>query len=375
MQIKNTPYFSELRIKIAEQGGLFNAHLHIDRSGTFHDTLQLIHNDESEASHLSLSKKHSIIPVIHQSHCYETKNLINRVSEYIEMMIDVGTTRADTVVDVTDDNVELAALEALSQVKDKYKSKIDFRLGAYSPLGFRDDQPRRWELIKKSAEIADFVGALPERDDKSMYPEHIGFEESCKRTLELSVNLKKPFHIHLDQQNHAYENATERFLEIAESLRIPVNHDEEPYVWLIHVISPSTYEEDRFQRMIQRIKALNMGVICCPSAAISMRQIRSIQSPTYNSIARVLDMLAIGIWVRTGSDNICDITSPAGTVDLVDELFVLCNAMRYYDLDVISKLGSGQKMSECDKKNLINHIKKDQAACDLIKQKYLKALF
>jgi cytosine deaminase len=365
-----TPYFQELRNKISAQGGLFNAHLHIDRSGTFHDTLDLIKNNQTGASHISLSKKHSIIPTIHNSHCYETDNLITRVSEYIEMMIEVGTTRADTVVDVTTDIVQLSALDALIQVKNRYKNKIDFRLGAYSPLGFRDDEPERWSLIKKAAEYADFIGALPERDDTAVYPEHIGFNESCKRALQLSVDLKKTLHIHLDQQNHPYENATERFLAVAESLKIPVHSNEEPFIWLIHVISPSTYDEGRFNQLIARIKALNLGVICCPSAAISMRQIRNFNSPTYNSIARILEMLAIGIWVRTGSDNICDITSPAGTIDLVDELFVLCNAMRYYDLDVISKLGSGLHLDSSDRRNLAEHLEKDRQACQEVWQKY-----
>ncbi|MDO9150511.1 MAG: hypothetical protein Q7U33_03950 [Methylotenera sp.] len=371
MNRSTTPYFTELREMIANQGGLFNAHLHLDRSGTFHETLKLIKNNQSEASHLSLSRKHSIIPTIHSSECYETDNLIERVSQYLDMMINVGTSRADTVVDVTNDNIKLRGLNALTSVKNKYKDKIDFRLGAYSPLGFREDEPESWKLIEEAATYADFIGSLPERDDIKMYPDHIGFDESCKRSILLSIKLKKPLHIHLDQQNHHYENGTERFLETALSLEIPVNRLKEPYIWLVHVISPSTYEEDRFQKIIDQLAKLNIGVICCPSAAISMRQIRTLNSPTYNSIARILDMLAAGIWVRVGSDNICDITSPAGTIDLVDELFVLCNAIRYYDLNIISKLGSGSKINEHERLGLIEHLAKDKQECLEVSKKYI----
>jgi cytosine deaminase len=102
----------------------------------------------------------------------------------------------------------------------------------------------------------------------------------------------------------------------------------------------------------------NVGVICCPSAAISMRQIRETMSPTFNSIARVLDMLAAGVQVRIGSDNICDITSPAGTPDLVDEIFVLCNAIRFYDLDILAKLGAGKSLSAEEISRIREHLER-----------------
>jgi cytosine deaminase len=369
-----TPYFLELRQKISTNGGLFNAHLHIDRSGTLNDTIKIINSDQGASSHISLKKKHSIIPAIHESDCYSSKNLSTRVSEYIQMMIAVGTTRADTLVDVTDDNLRLSALETLLQTKEKYSNSIDFRLGAYSPLGFRDDQPNRWEILKLGAKVADFIGALPERDDQEIYPEHIGFDLSCRQFIELSIVLNKPLHIHLDQQNHPHENDTERFLEIVEDLAIPVHPDQEPYIWLIHVISPSTYDENRFKRLLKKIKKYNLGIICCPSAAISMRQIRDIYTPTYNSIARVLDMLAMGIWVRIGSDNICDITSPAGTIDLVDEIFVLCNALRFYDLDVMSKIASGLNLSTAEQAKIRNHLRNDEIACDEVIDRYKRKM-
>lgn len=95
-------------------------------------------------------------------------------------------------------------------------------------------------------------------------------------------------------------------------LDIGTPSDSEPLVWLVHVISPSTYDESRFHALIEGLLDRNVGVICCPSAAISMRQVRPFSAPTHNSIARVLEMLAAGVQVRIGSDNVCDITSPAG---------------------------------------------------------------
>lgn len=372
MRRQTTEYFADLCKSVEDLGGFFNAHLHLDRSGTFSDTLRILRQESASASHFSLAHKHSLISLIHESDCYKSNLLDKRVRNYLNIMIDLGTSRADTVVDVTDDSVELSALDCLLAIKNDFREKIDFRIGAYSPLGFRDDQPRRWTLFEKAAQYADFIGALPERDDIARYPEHIGFEESCRRVLLMAMVLRKPVHIHVDQQNIQYENGTERLLKIAHELKLPVDHASEPYVWLVHVISPSTYCEDRFNSLVKDLSSLNIGVICCPSAAISMRQVRDFNSPTYNSIARVLEMLVAGIHVRLGSDNICDITSPAGTVDLLDEVFVLCNTLRYYDIEVLAKLAAGVRLNDVDKIRLKTHLLKDIEENALVVSRFLK---
>jgi len=99
----------------------------------------------------------------------------------------------------------------------------------------------------------------------------------------------------------------------------------------------------------------NIGVISCPTAALSMRQLRPIQTPTHNSIARVLDMLEAEIPVRIGSDNIADVFLPSTTASLYDELLVLSNAIRFYNPDILGKLGSGSKLTDMDRE-LVNRV-------------------
>ncbi len=348
-----TEYFATIRKKVAELGGFMNAHLHIDRSSTFNFNEKNYQNDFS----LSLKNKHALIPLIHASHEYDKDKLQERVYGLMVNMIKLNTSRADSFVDVTHDRVKLDALHYLFELKDKLS--IDFRLGAYSPLGFRDDEPERWNLIEEAAKKADFLGALPERDSKRDYPDHIGFKENVIRFLDLAKRTDKPLHIHVDQRNDPRENGSEIILDLIENSNYDFNHKEEPNLWLVHVISPSLYEEERFQDLIKKIKAYNIGVICCPSAAISMRQLRPMVTPTFNSIARVLDMLAAGIHVRIGSDNIFDITSPAGTIDLMDEVFVLSNALRFYDQNIMAKLCAGKKIDQIEIDVIKNHLEKD----------------
>ena len=144
----------------------------------------------------------------------------------------------------------------------------------------------------------------------------------------------------------------------------------EPFIWLIHVLSPSTYDEGRFSALASELADLNIGVISCPGAAISMRQYRPFPSPTYNCIARVLDLVAAGVMVRIGSDNVCDITSPMGTVNMMDELLVLGNTMRYYDIDFLSRLAAGKRLDDAGMARLKTHLSDNDDFVDAVVQRF-----
>jgi cytosine/adenosine deaminase-related metal-dependent hydrolase len=362
-RLEKSPYFRALNTRIQDLGGFFNAHLHLDRAGTLDETLDLLTAlAVRDGASLSIADKHALIPTIHASSLYRPDMLEERVSGYLDHMVALGTRRADTVVDVTNDCVRLTAFDRMLSLKARYSDRLDLRVGAYTPLGFRDDQPERWTLFAEAAERADFVGLLPERDDRLRYAEHIGFEDCCRRALLLAARLGKPIHIHVDQANFSCEGGGETVVRLVADLGLGRLLEQEPLVWLIHLISPSTYDEDRFAQLATSMASLGVGLICCPSAAISMRQFRPVASPTSNSIARVLELLAQGVHVRLGSDNICDVTSPMGTPDMADELLVLGNALRFYDIDILARLACGLPMTDANLEWIRTHIVEDKAA-------------
>src|SRR5262245_65672148 len=207
----STPFYQKLDAAIAGLGGMFNAHLHLDRAGT----LDEVYMEEAghrilENSHVSLHEKHSLITELHKGRAYESNDLDERVNAYLDVMIAVNTTRADTLVDVTADGVDLSALRAMLKIKRRRAKDIDMRVGAYSPLGFTDAEPQRWELLVEGAEQADFIGSLPEADDVREYPHNIGLYEHLKRVLLLAQKLKKLVHVQLDQPNDPTECGTEQ---------------------------------------------------------------------------------------------------------------------------------------------------------------------
>lgn len=356
---ERSPFYSALRERIRALGGSFNAHLHLDRAGTlderyfFGTRLRVLEN-----SHISLQEKHHLISSIHAGPAYEKDDLTRRVNDTLDVMVHAGTSRADTMVDVTDDEVGLSAINTLREIRDA-RNDIRLRVAAYSPFGYTNAQPGRWRIYEEGAKLADFLGCLPEADDADSYPDHIGFEEHLVRVLDLARRLNLMVHVHTDQRNEARERGTERLIEVVRKHGGPTSADGTPMIWAVHMISPSTYPEPRHERMIDGLLECGIGVVCCPSAAIGMRQLRPVHSPTYNSIPRVLELVAAGVHVRLGSDNIADICSPSTTADLVDEVFVLSAAVRFYQIDILARMAAGQRLIAAERDIVAEHLRKN----------------
>lgn len=356
------PFYRRLHAAIDDLGGMFNAHLHLDRYATLDDRyFEGAEHGVVTSSHVALKVKHALIGALHAGPAYERDDLRARVNEALDTMVACNTRRADTLVDVTADRVGLSALETLLEIKQERAHEIDLRIGAYTPLGFRDDEPERWDIFEEGARRADFVAALPEADDTDDYPENIGFEESCRRVLSLARELGRPLHVHTDQRVEPSERGTERLLEVMRCEPGPPPEDGEPGVWAVHMVSPTTYDSARFDALVADLVDRHVGVIVCPSAALGMRQLRPLTTPRDNSIPRVLELLAGGVHVRLASDNIADICSPSTTADLVDEVLVLSAAIRYYDIDVLARLAAGQRPSAGELAELRLHLQRNEA--------------
>jgi hypothetical protein len=95
-----------------------------------------------------------------------------------------------------------------------------------------------------------------------------------------------------------------------------------------------------------------------------MRQFRPLMTPTYNSIPRLLEMLVAGVHVRVGSDNISDICSPSTTADLVDEIYVLSAALRFYQPDILARLAAGKPLDDKQRDFVRDHLAKNQMQID-----------
>ncbi len=349
----------EVKKAVMNLGGWHNAHAHLDRAFVMESRyVEHADMDPWEITAYPLEVKQHITGALHEGLAYTEESLQERIRRAVDESIRFGTRRIDTFVDVTADCVGLKALDAALEVKEEYRDSLDLRIGAYPIFGFKDDNPFRWEVFEEGARKADFIGTLPERDARMG---HIGFAEHFRRVLNLANELGGlEVHAHVDQSNHPEENGTETLIEAVRWLRPDRTgrmERRQPTVWAVHSLSIASYPEDRFRRVVEGLKENNIGVIVCPSATLSNKQLRDIAVPMHNSITRVLELLLEDVPVRIGTDNVQDFFLPAGSFDLYNEVCTAANALRFYNFTTWAKIARGVRLNEVDRMKIRNALK------------------
>ena len=295
--------------EIRKKGGFSCYHAHFDKA-------YLMTPDVFENCQVSLQEKWKLYREFKQN--YTRKDLLDRMSRCVINMINQDVKYVRTFVDA-DSIVGQKCIDAAVCLKEMYKDKIKIDI-AIQPLEGLED-PKSKENFLEACVKADFIGGLPDRDSSP--------ENHLDLLFGLARSLNKPVDIHVGQNNIPSEKETELVLDKIEE------HNLEQKVSLVHCISLACQEEDYIRHQANRMQQLNVDVIVCPSAAISMKQNHSVHSPVHNSIAPVSILLEEGVNVKLGMDNIEDLFMPLVDGDMWFETRLLMEATRIYDFNKI----------------------------------------
>jgi cytosine/creatinine deaminase len=336
--------------------GFLDAHMHLDRVMTNYSEYFPPGMSLSEKANLSLRAKQDDIGYLHVGKAYTEKSLKERMTMQVKRAIASGTREMWAVIDTTPD-IGLRAFKIALAIKEKYKKQIDIKVSCYPVFGFRDypKDKDRYELLAEAAPNSDFIVGLPEKDDE---PDKVGFKGHVKLVLDMAWKNEKPVHIHVDQMNSATQRDSFRAISVLESLKPEAlkwfTAKGVPKIWLVHVISPSCYDGELFSQLVRLFLKHNIGVVVCPFAGISMRNLRSESAPIHNSLARVLEFLKAGVPVRLGTDNVNDYLVPSGTGVILREATELSNVIRHYAIHILAKVAMGMELNNGDRSFLGN---------------------
>jgi len=332
-------------------GKIINFHIHGDRAYTRRDKYYAhIGKSVSELSILTLSEKQKLTWALHNGLAFDPECIEERMVKLIEESKKFGVKEMWTTVDVTY-NSRLKSLEIAEKLKKDCKGMV-LKIGAYNPSGFRkeDKYKERFELFEEAARRADFLVGLAEKDRNG---NHIGERQHNWYMLNLAYGLNKPVHFHVGQENRPGDNTLELLLKDLEDIQdisLRVSPEKFPEVVAVHAISSSCKSEEQFHLTVEKMKERQVGLICCPRAAISMLQDRSIKAPIHNNIARVWDFVVKGVELKgLGVDNLDDIYIPASSADVYDEAEDLANSLRFYKSRILAKVLCGQELDPFDK--------------------------
>lgn len=357
MAVKGQPdYKSKQLVK-----GFVDAHVHLDRVFTYNSKFFPPGVNLNEIADLPLEAKQELVGFLHEGGAYTEDSLRERMSAQIERSINIGTREIKAVVDTTPD-IGFKAFNIARDLKKEYKDQIDLQVACYPLFGFKNTlvQEDRYKTVEEAMSRADFVVGLPEKDDR---PDRIGFKGHVNLLLELGYKHKKEVHMHVDQKNSAYERGSFQVIECLEGLTPEKKAwfvgGNNPRLWLVHMISPSCYDGQTFSRLLNLLLKYNIGVICCPAAAISMNPPRSEMTPTHNSITRLVELLRCGVEVKFGTDNINDYLVPSGNGLILREIEEVSNYVRKYVSHILVKVGMGISLNNGDRAILSNSLQEN----------------
>ncbi len=331
--------------------GFLDAHTHLCRARTYNSDFLPIGVNLSEIADAPLRVKQDFIGDLHNGPAYKKENLSERMEWQINRVIEFGTREMWAVTDTTAD-IGLQAFEIALELKEKYKGKIILHIGCYPVFGLKNpaEDNDQLDTLEEAAKRANFIVGLPEKDEEDS---RVGFKGHVNILLRLGYQHKIPVHMHVDQTNTAHSNDTIKTIECLEGLAPEelnwFTKNDTPRLWLVHMISPTSYESKKFTYLVNKLKKHNIGVIVCPRAALSMRELRSEMTPTHNSVARIIELLSVGINVRLGTDNINDVFVPSGDGLILTEIDLLVDMTRNYIPHIWAKLCIGIPLNNSDR--------------------------
>jgi cytosine/creatinine deaminase len=303
---------AEFMQMVANLGGFANYHAHFDKA-------YLISKENLRLSQVDMQKKWALYKHLKENYTYD--DLVERIGRGVKMMIDQGATFCRTLVDA-DSTVKTVPVEAALEVKKRFKDEIDFEIGVQPLQGVLDEESRKYFV--KACEMADLVGGLPSKD-RPLPEKHVDI------LMSIAKDLNKKLDVHVDQENNPYENETEMLA------RKTIEYGLEGRVSAIHAISVSAKPVMEQDRIVKLLKDAGVSVICCPSAALSMKQL-DMNGPLHNSIAPVPKLLDAGVPVYLGVDNIYDLFMPMVDGDMWYECRVLMESCRFYDIKKVAEI-------------------------------------
>lgn len=318
---KNWDLKSALLSEIKKRGGFTNCHAHLDKAFYItKPTLKFSTVDMETKWHMSDKiKKNSS----------ETE-IKKRITTGLDILIKQGVKNTVSFIDAYS-AVGHKAINAAIAAKKEYKNKIKF-LTITQPLNglIRPDARKLYEEITAKADIA---GGLPSKDRPND-------NKNFDYLFSIAKNLNKPIHVHIDQENNPQEYDTEKLIKYT------TKYGYQGRVVAIHTISPSAQSKKYRQKLYKQMATNGISAVVCPSAALSMRALEKYSAPIHNSIANIPEMIAAGITVGIGTDNLADFYQPFVDGDMWTELRILMESCRYYNFDELAKIAStnGQKI-------------------------------
>ena len=231
-----------------------------------------------------------------------------RVNKVVRMYAANGIQFIRTHVDITDPS--LTALKALIELRDELKDLMEIQIVAFPQEGIFS-YPNGEQLLIDAVNMgADAVGAIPHFEFTREYS-----VESLDFALKLAADKGKLVDVHCDEiddeASRGLETVAARALELGLYDKVTASH----------TTAMHSYNNAYVLRLMRLLKMSRINFVANPLVNTHL-QGRADNYPKRRGITRVRELLAEGINVSFGHDDIYDPWYPMGNGSLRDVVFM-----------------------------------------------------
>ncbi len=227
-----------------------------------------------------------------------------------------------THVDVSDPS--LTALKAMLEVKQEVAPWVYLQIVAFPQEGILS-YPNGESLLEEALRLgADVVGAIPHFEFTREYG-----VESLHIAFRLAQKYQRPLDIHCDE----IDDEQSRFVETVAALALKEGIG--PRVTASHTTAMHSYNDAYTSRLFRLLKLSDINFVANPLVNIHL-QGRFDDYPKRRGVTRVKELMAAGINVCFGHDDVFDPWYPLGTGNMLQVLHMglhVCQLMGYQQIN------------------------------------------
>jgi cytosine deaminase len=299
--------------------GLVNLHAHADRAYTVDSFRPRSFADAVAAAGQARA-------------AFSAADVQARATRLFERSVSHGVIRIRTHTDV-DPIVELRAMEGVLAAKQGMAGKIDVDIIAFSTS--RNDLADPYAVLRLKDAVDMGAGLIGASLNSSADP-----PQALEALLDMAEHTRLPVDIHLDEHLEPHQMLAGMVADavIARGLQGQVT--------LSHLCVLSALNSKIAGELVKKLARAEVTVVALPETNLFLQD-RGESSPIRRGVTLVRELLAAGVKVRLGTDNVRDWFFPFGDADMLDTaLFAAVAAHLDNEADLIAAICDGRSTLE-----------------------------
>jgi cytosine deaminase len=250
-------------------------------------------------------------------------DVIDRAEQTLRWYAANGTLHVRSHVDVTDPS--LVALDALLEVRDRVREVVNLQLVAFPQEGICSF-PNGEELLAEAARRGvDVIGAIPHFEDT---------REDGVRSVEYAVDLADRHGLRVDAHCDEIDDEQSRFVEVLATRAARSGLRDR--VTASHTTAMGSYSPAYSYKLHRIIARSGIHMVSNPMVSLHL-QGRFDDYPKRRGLTQVKELLAAGVNVAFGHDDVMDPWYPLGTANPLQVAHVGTHAAQLLSRDEIEE--------------------------------------